>query len=81
VRTRNISQFKAHISQELLAVRHGERIIILDRDIPVAEVIPYEKREASLVPRAPTGTLVFRKLGISVGRDPLDVLREERDGR
>ena len=41
VNTSNISYFKAHLSQELRAVRNGERIIILDRDIPVAEVMPY----------------------------------------
>ena len=81
MRTRNISQFKAHISEELLAVRRGERIIILDRDIPVADVIPHKKADERLVSTAPTRQLSFRKLGISVARDPLEVLGEDRGRR
>ena len=81
MRTTNISEFKAHISRELQAVREGERIVILDRDIPVADVVPHQKTETSLVPRLPTRPLEYRKLGISVTRDPLEVLAEERGAR
>ena len=81
VRVRKISEFKAHISQDLAAVRRGERIVILDRDIPVAQVIPHPGEETPLVARSPTRPLEYRKLGISVSRDPLEVLSEERGGR
>ncbi len=81
VRTTNISQFKAHISSELARVREGERIVILDRDIPIAQVIPYQESNAPLVPRAPTRAIEYRKLGITVAVDPLTVLMSERGER
>ena len=81
VKTINISRLKAHISQELLSVRRGERIVILDRDIPIAQLIPYEESTAPLVPQAPTRALELRKVGISVEVDPLAVLMAERRER
>jgi prevent-host-death family protein len=35
-----ISEFKAHLSECLAAVRHGETIEVLDRNTPVALVSP-----------------------------------------
>jgi antitoxin (DNA-binding transcriptional repressor) of toxin-antitoxin stability system len=81
MRTAKISEFKAHISRELASVRRGERIVILDRDVPVAQVIPFQEPAPALVPRAPTRPLVYRKLGISVAVDPLTVLAAERGSR
>jgi antitoxin (DNA-binding transcriptional repressor) of toxin-antitoxin stability system len=81
VRTIKISEFKAHISRDLASVRRGERIVILDRDVPVAQVVPYQEPASSLVPRAPTRALIYRKLGISVTVDPLTVLVAERNSR
>lgn len=40
MKTATISDFKAHISENLRLVRAGEHILILDRDHPVAEVGP-----------------------------------------
>jgi len=42
--TITISFFKAHISEQLRKVRKGARIIISDRDTPIAEVVPYRFR-------------------------------------
>ena len=42
MQTSTISDFKAHLSERLRSVRSGERIIILDRDHPVAELRPFE---------------------------------------
>ena len=80
MKTSSISFFKAHISQELRSVRAGERIIIMDRDIPVAEVVPYEDDSVMHV-RLPTTKLVPRALSFSVERDPLGLLMEERAKR
>ena len=81
MKTTNISQFKAHISQELRAVRAGERIVIMDRDIPVAEVVPYRATAPELTVRLPVGELAFRDLKIRVERDPVELLMEERGKR
>jgi prevent-host-death family protein len=79
--TINISQFKAHISEELRRVRAGERITILDRDVPVAVVVPYREKEEKLVIRSPKRPLIFTKSSFSVETDPLLYLMEERAKR
>lgn len=81
MKTINISQLKAHISEELRSVRRGERLVVLDRDIPIAQVIPYEAPGPTLVARAPKRLIEYRKLGISVAVDPLAVLMTERVSR
>jgi antitoxin (DNA-binding transcriptional repressor) of toxin-antitoxin stability system len=53
VKTMTISYFKAHISEELRKVRKGARIVISDRDNPIAEVVPYRIEPAALAVRQP----------------------------
>ena len=81
VRTINISYFKSHISAELRSVREGQKLIILDRDIPVAEVVPFLPAEEALVGRTQTRELTFKKLDLRVERDPLEFLMEDRGVR
>lgn len=78
MRTINISRFKAHISEELRKVRAGEHIVVMDRDIPVAEVVPYREKEKRLKIRPPKRRLEYPKSSISVKTDPLRYLMEER---
>ena len=80
VKTSSVSYFKAHLSQELRSVRAGERIIIMDRDIPVAEVVPH-REESRLIVRQPTNKLVFRKLSFKTDGDPLVELLKDRASR
>ncbi len=80
MRTINISQFKAHISRELRAVRQGERIVILDRDIPVAEVLPY-RADQSLRVRPPEKKLTYPEVSFRTTVDPLQFLMEDRAKR
>jgi antitoxin (DNA-binding transcriptional repressor) of toxin-antitoxin stability system len=80
MKTMNISYFKAHISQELRAVRNGETLIIKDRDIPVADVVPHTE-EPVLTVRSPTKKLSFQTLSFNVQKDPLSFLREDRGKR
>ena len=77
MKTANISYFKAHISQELREVRAGEHILILDRDIPVAEVIPFHQKEIIRV-RSPKSKLSYPETSFSVETDPLLFLMEDR---
>ena len=81
VRTVNISRFKAHISEELRRVRAGEHVVILDRDIPVAEVIPYREREGTFKIRPPKHRLTYSRTSFAVGPDPFQYLMEERAKR
>lgn len=81
MKTINISQLKAHLSEQLRAVRKGQRIVIQDRDIPVALIVPYEHSARALTPNAPKRAIVLRKIGISAKADPLDLLMAERASR
>jgi len=52
-----IADLKAHLSEHLRKVRAGRTLTVLDRDTPVARIVPYdpqgplEMRRASLKPR------------------------------
>jgi prevent-host-death family protein len=38
-----IADLKAHLSQHLRRVRSGRTITVLDRNTPVAQIVPYDK--------------------------------------
>jgi prevent-host-death family protein len=51
-----IADLKARLSEHLRSVRKGRTVIVLDRDTPVARIVPYtaepiEVRKASRRPR------------------------------
>lgn len=48
-----IADLKAHLSQHLRRVRSGRTLTIMDRDTPVARIVPYEA-EAPLEMRRAT---------------------------
>ena len=79
-RVMNISRFKRNISAELKAVSEGERLVILNGDKPMAEVIPYEGKNALLI-REPKSFLEFPKVNIVIDGDPLIYLMEDRENR
>jgi prevent-host-death family protein len=37
-----IADLKAHLSQHLRSVRSGRTITVVDRDTPVAQIVPYD---------------------------------------
>jgi prevent-host-death family protein len=39
-----IAELKAHLSEHLRSVRNGETLTVLDRDTPVARIVPFESR-------------------------------------
>jgi prevent-host-death family protein len=47
-----IADLKAHLSEHLRKVRGGRTITILDRDTPVAQIVPYEADRPLEVRRA-----------------------------
>jgi len=48
-----IAELKAHLSRHLRRVRGGRTLTVLDRDTPVAQIVPYES-EAPLEVRKAT---------------------------
>jgi prevent-host-death family protein len=78
-----ISEFKAHLSEYLRHVRRGHTVEVMDRDTPVARVVPYEERPSGLVVRPATGKMsdleLPRPLKLKTDIDAL--LREDRDAR
>jgi prevent-host-death family protein len=47
-----IADLKAHLSEHLRKVRGGRTITVLDRDTPVAQIVPYEAAPPLEVRRA-----------------------------
>jgi prevent-host-death family protein len=47
-----IADLKAHLSQHLRKVRDGRTLTILDRDTPVAQIVPYDAEAPLEVRRA-----------------------------
>ena len=80
VKTITISYFKAHISEQLRRVRKGDRIVISDRETPIAEVVPYSAEPAGLVIRGPRST-PFKpdRPSFRIDHDPLEYLLEDRE--
>jgi len=44
-----LAELKAHLSDYLASVRAGETILVRDRNIPVARIVPYDERDDGFV--------------------------------
>ena len=79
-----IADLKARLSEHLRAVRRGETIAVLDRDTPIAQIIPVRERAALSVrrpaPGAPPPNRVRLPKPAGLNLDIVDLLREERQG-
>jgi len=43
-----IAELKAHLSEHLRAVRNGGTLTVLDRDTPIARIVPYATQPLEL---------------------------------
>ena len=80
-----IADLKARLSEHLRAVRNGETIAVLDRDTPVAHIVPLVRQSRALRVRKPSqGALPSTECRCPNPRvskiDIVDVLLEERQG-
>ena len=75
-----IADLKAHLSQHIRAVRRGHVIAVMDRDTPVARLVPYEVETAPLAVRHAVTELQSVALPAPLGKsiDSLAALLEER---
>jgi prevent-host-death family protein len=82
VKTVTISYFKAHISEQLRKVRKGARIVISERETPVAEVVPFRSEPPALSVRVPlTAPFKPSRPSFRIDHDPLEYLLEDREKR
>lgn len=77
-----VAELKARLSEYLRAVRRGRDVVVMDRDQPIARLVPYEAR-GTLVVREPLTQ--YRTLGdvplpppVRLAVDPVEVLLEDR---
>jgi prevent-host-death family protein len=76
-----IAELKARLSEYLRRVRRGHSITVLDRDTPVARVVPYAELEPLRV-REPLGRQGLHRVPLPpplrLKLDVVDLLLEER---
>ena len=79
-----IAELKSRLSEYLRAVRNGETISVLDRETPVAQIVPVREgvalRIRKPVPGAPPPNRVRLPKPLKLNVDIVDLLLEERQG-
>jgi len=79
-----IADLKSRLSEHLRRVRRGASITVLDRDIPVARLVPYDDGSLLVIrrplPAAPRLRDVRLPPPLRIGRDVVELLLEERQG-
>ncbi|MCB1214537.1 MAG: hypothetical protein KDK66_03575 [Deltaproteobacteria bacterium] len=79
------SEFKAKMAAHLRQVKKGEELILLDRDVPFAKVIPFrgkKKPTLKIIKAKKPGALKNMKFtGVKAKIDVVKLLREDRDRR
>ena len=77
-----IAELKARLSEHLRAVRRGETIAVLDRDTPVAQIMPVRNRIVLRIRRPSAGTPPPNRVPLpkplSTNIDVVQLLLEER---
>ena len=81
--TVKIADLKSRLSEHLRKVRAGRSVTILDRDHPIARLVPIEKTGASLTVRRPLASApklqrVPLPQSIRLRKDILTFLNQER---
>jgi prevent-host-death family protein len=77
-----IADLKAHLSHHLRKVRGGRTLTVVDRDTPVAQIIPYDAEALLEVRRATRKPSTLRPSQPALKpTDSLSVLLEDRASR
>ena len=79
-----IAALKSRLSEYLRAVRRGETIFVLDRQTPVAQIVPVRGREVLRIREPAPGTPPPNRVPLprpaKLKIDVVDLLLEERQG-
>lgn len=85
--TVKIAELKSHLSEHLRQVKRGHTLIILDRNTPIARVIPYaDDAQAGLLqireplPQSPKLHQIPLPPPLRLRKDIVELLLEERQG-
>ncbi len=83
MKTAMIADLKARLSSYLAQVRQGHVLTIVNRDTPIAQIVPYSQHPPPLRVREPiTGALPLRSVPLPrrlrTDTDIVDLLLEER---
>jgi prevent-host-death family protein len=77
-----IAELKSHLSEYLRAVRAGETISVLDRDTPVAEIVPIVEKPALRIRKPAPGVPPINRVPLpgrpSLDTDIVELLLKER---
>ena len=77
-----IAELKARLSEHLRLVRQGETIAVLDRDTPIAHIVPIRERRSVRVRKPLPGALPLHRIALprpaNLKMDVVDLLLEER---
>jgi prevent-host-death family protein len=77
-----IAELKARLSEYLRAVRRGETIAVLDRETPVAQIVPVRDRTALRIRKPVPGTPAPNRVPLpkpsGLNIDVVQLLLEER---
>lgn len=80
-----IAELKARLSEYLRAVRGGESIAVLDRDTPIAQLVPVRERTALRVRKPARGAPPLNRVPVAkrakLDVDVVQVLLEERQNQ
>jgi prevent-host-death family protein len=81
-----IADLKAHLSEHLRTVRRGHSLTVMDRETPIAQIVPYraDKKESLSITRRKAGVVATGRVPLppplALNRDVVDFLLEERQG-
>ncbi len=79
-----IAELKSRLSEYLRAVRRGETISILDRETPVAQIVPVQQGSALRIRKPAPGTPAPNRVQLpkpaGLKLDIVELLMEERQG-
>lgn len=79
-----IAELKSRLSEYLRAVRRGETIAVLDRETPIAQIVPVRERAALRIRKPAPGTPAPNRVRLpkpsKVKLDIVELLLEERQG-
>jgi len=51
MKSANIAELKAHLSRYVKLVKKGQRVLVLERNTPVAELVPYQPPPQEILQR------------------------------
>jgi prevent-host-death family protein len=84
MKTVGIAELKARLSEYLRGVRRGQELTVLDRETPIARIVPYTDDASPLSVRRPAGTVSLRTVKLppplKIRTDVVALLLEERQG-